>query len=267
MTRYSRNVAVALLLVSFVVLSGCALTNAGNDGAAGRQGSTSGSAEQRRVDIRMQLAIGYYEQGQYQVALSEIEQVVRQAPGYVDAYSMRGLIYMGLGDRKLAEQSFVQALKLSPHHPDVANNYALLLCDSGRQDEAMRYFNMALSNTMYRTPAVAAGNAGSCLWKQKRRNEAAVYFRQALQYDPANPLANVQLADWYLEQKDLERARFHMKFVENNTLLGADTLWLAIKVERRLGNREAERLLADQLGKRYPVSPEYVAYQRGAFDE
>ena len=36
---------------------------------------------------------------------------------------------------------------------------------------------------------------------------------------------------------------------------------------RRLGNQEGVRQLADQLRQRYPNSPEWAKYLRGAFDE
>jgi type IV pilus assembly protein PilF len=50
-------------------------------------------------------------------------------------------------------------------------------------------------------------------------------------------------------------------------LANAESLWLGIKVERRLGNRDAVEQLGSQLRKRYPQSVESSAWERGAFDE
>ncbi|HEV2608658.1 MAG TPA: type IV pilus biogenesis/stability protein PilW, partial [Noviherbaspirillum sp.] len=50
-------------------------------------------------------------------------------------------------------------------------------------------------------------------------------------------------------------------------IMTADVLWLAIKTERKLGDRAAETSLATQLRRRHPNSVEYAALQRGAFDE
>lgn len=267
MTIFSRNVAAAALLVSAVVLHGCALTEAGDAGTGSRPGVGGQSLEQRRIDVRMQLAVGYYEAQQYSVALGQVEQVIALAPSYADAYSMRGLIYMGLGDAVQAEGSFRQALRLDPMNPDVANNFGLLLCENGRLEEAVGHFDRALSARMYRTPVVAANNAGNCLLRQSRVDDAAGYFLRAVQFEPANPVANVHLAKWYLDQRDIERARFHMGFLESNDALSAEVLLLAIRMERRLGNGEREKRLAEQLSRRFPGSPEYVTYQRGALDE
>jgi type IV pilus assembly protein PilF len=143
----------------------------------------------------------------------------------------------------------------------------LLLCGSGREKQGLAYFDVALGNRAYRTPSVAASNAGACSLKLNDVTAAKAYFLQSLQYDPAGPLANVYMARWSLENQDVERARFHIGFVEKNNALSAEVLWLAIKTERQLGNIAAENNLVTQLRLRYPTSSEYAAYQRGAFDE
>jgi type IV pilus assembly protein PilF len=50
-------------------------------------------------------------------------------------------------------------------------------------------------------------------------------------------------------------------------MLSADVLWLAIRVKHMLGERAMEASLAAQLRKRFPGSPEYAAFERGAFSE
>jgi type IV pilus assembly protein PilF len=268
--KNTRAVAVVMIMTFSIVLSGCA-----SDGVLEKTvaGSVSGSAGvnpssfARRGEIRMQLAIGYYEQGQFATALEELERVIQLTPHDANAYAVRALVYMAQGELQLAENNFLHALKLSPNHPDFANNYGLLLCRSGRMEQSLVMFDHALSNAAYRTPAVAANNVAMCSVKLNDMVAAKRYFERSLQYDPAGPLANAYLAKWSLERQDLERARFHIGFLENNTTLSAEVLWLAIKVERQLDNKAAEKNLATILQLRYPTSSEYAAYQRGAFDE
>jgi type IV pilus assembly protein PilF len=50
-------------------------------------------------------------------------------------------------------------------------------------------------------------------------------------------------------------------------LANAESLWLGVKVERRMENRDAMLQLATQLQKRFPQSREAASYQRSAFDE
>ena len=42
---------------------------------------------------------------------------------------------------------------------------------------------------------------------------------------------------------------------------------VGIRIERGLGSRDGMRALAEQLRQRFPNSPEWARYQRGAFDE
>ena len=46
----------------------------------------------------------------------------------------------------------------------------------------------------------------------------------------------------------------------------AESLWLALRIERRMGQRVAEQSFANQLRRRFPGSPEYQALQKGKFD-
>jgi type IV pilus assembly protein PilF len=50
-------------------------------------------------------------------------------------------------------------------------------------------------------------------------------------------------------------------------LANAESLWLGVKIERALDDAVTVRQLADQLRRRFPDSPQWSAYQRGAFNE
>jgi len=45
-----------------------------------------------------------------------------------------------------------------------------------------------------------------------------------------------------------------------------ESLWLALRIERRLGDRTAETSLATQLRRRYPNSAEYRDLVQGKFE-
>ncbi|QGZ42989.1 type IV pilus biogenesis/stability protein PilW [Pseudoduganella flava] len=260
-------------------LSGCASDAAGTGGAGGT-GDTSGKAElptlsdataaQKRAQIRMQLAIGYYEQGQLPVALDEIKKAIAADPGYADAYGMRALIYMGMGETALADDNFKHALQLAPNNPDIANNYGSFLCQNGRVAESFRWFDGALASRQYASPAKALNNAGNCAVKIKDYERAEKYLLQALQLAPDLAVTNVNLAKVYYERRDYARANFFLTRlgkVAKADSLTADVLWLAIKVQHKLGDQGAEQQWATQLRRHHSTSPEYAAYQRGAFDE
>lgn len=262
--RFFALLAVALAAAALV--TGCASSPSAS--APGEVPSVSDQTDgQRRARIRLQLAVGYYEQRQMGVALDEIRQALAADPAFAEAYVMRALIYMDMGENKLAEESFLQAIKLAPNNPDFNNNYGWFLCQNGREKDSIAYFDAALKNRAYQSPGKALNNAGICSMKLKNKVAAERYFSQAFQYDPGNPTTNSNLARIYYDQGDYERARFYIGRVLKSDIMTADVLWLAIKIERKLGDRAAESSLVTQLRRRHGGSAEFAAYQRGAFDE
>lgn len=180
---------------------------------------------------------------------------------------MRALIYMDMGENRLAEDNFLQALKLAPNNPDFNNNYGWFLCQNSKEKQSIPYFETAFRNRAYQSPAKALNNAGLCSLKLKDRAAAEKYFSQAFQRDPGNPSTNANLAKIYFEQRDFERARFYVDRAMKADMMTADVLWLAIRIEHKLGDRTTEASLATRLRRHHPDSAEYAAYQRGAFDE
>ncbi|QCP14664.1 type IV pilus biogenesis/stability protein PilW [Pseudoduganella umbonata] len=258
-----------------MLLAACAGGPAGT-GADGTSGKaelatlSDATAAQKRAQIRMQLAVGYYEQGQLPIALDEIKKAIAADPGYADAYGVRALIYMGMGETTLADDNFKRALQLAPNNPDIANNYGSFLCQNGRVAESFRWFDAALASRQYSSPAKAMNNAGSCALKNKEYERAEQYLLQALQLAPDQPSTSANLARVYYERRDYVRANFfitRLGKVARPDSLPAEVLWLAVRVQHRLGDKGAEEGWATQLRRHHAASPEYAAYQRGAFDE
>lgn len=246
-----------------VLLVGCASNPAAGSGQE-MATSSDQTANQHRASIRLQLAVGYYRQGQMKVALDEAKRAMEADPASADAYSMAALIYMNLGETRLAETHFQRAIQLAPDDPDLRNNYGWFLCQNGRAKESIPYFEAAIHNKAYQSPAKALNNAGKCT---DDKAAAERYYTQAFQYEPGNADTNIALARINYERGNNDRARFYINRLTNSDVLTAEVLWLAIKIERKAGDRGAELSFVTQLARRYPDSAEYAAYQRGAFNE
>jgi len=264
------RMAVALALC---LLTACASNNTSSNGGATAELKTASDQTQaeKRAAIRLQLAVEYYQDGKYEIALDEIKKAIAADGDYADAYGVRALIYTAMNELPLAEENYQHALRLAPRNPDLANNYGTFLCQrANRPPEAMRHFDAALANPAYRTPVSAMVNAGQCSLKTKNIDAAERYLLNALRYNPNLPATSAGLARVYYERRDFQRAGFFIhRLTEVSTLdtLSADSLWLAIRVGRKTGERANEASLLAQLRRRFPGSPEFAAYERGAFDE
>ena len=251
-----------------MALGGCASAPAGDVGSTRDIMTESDEPESRkRARIRMELAVGYFEQGQTNVALDELKQVIASDPTFPDAYNLRGLIYMRLNDMRQAEDSFKRAVSLNPRDGNVQHNYGWLMCQQGRYDEAARAYDVAMANPMYAGRAKTLMAQGLCEARAGKTAEAERSLARSYELDAGNPVTGYNLAGLLFRRGDFNRAQFYIRRLNNSDLANAETLWLGVKVERRLGDRVAMVQLADQLRKRFPKSREAAAYDRGAFDE
>jgi type IV pilus assembly protein PilF len=219
-----------------------------------------------RAKAHTDLAAAYFELGNMGVALEEARIAVAADPTYAPAYNVQGLVNMDLRDNAAAEANFQRGLKLAPQDPDLNHNYGWFLCQTGREDQSLQWFMNALKSPLYTTPAKTYAAAGRCVQKRDPA-EAAQYFDRAMRLDPNNRQAMVPYADLlyrggrYQQAKELV-SRYN-KLVPEPT---AESLWLALRVERKLGDRLAEQSFATQLRRRYPNSPEYQSLIRGNFE-
>lgn len=258
-----------LALLAVMALPGCATTGAAGSADSHTDIVTESDEPEvrKRARIRLQLAVGYFEQGQTTIALDEIKQALAVDPSYADAFNLRGLIYMRLNDQRLAEESFRRAMALNPRDANVTHNYGWLLCQQARYPEAFQAFGQALANPTYGGRAKTWMTQGLCQLRAGQQAEAEHSLSKSYELDAGNPVAGYNLAALLYQRGELSRAQFYIRRLNNGELANAESLWLGIKVEQRLGNRDAVEQLANQLKKNYPQSREAGAYERGAFNE
>lgn len=259
-------------VLALALLAGLAACAGGPGGGAPDAGAdmltaSDESDARRRARLRMELAVGYFEEGKTAVALDELKQVLTLDPGFSDAHNLRGLIYMRLNDPRLAEESFRRAVSLNPRDANTQHNYGWLLCQQGRYPESMQAFGQALANPQYGERAKTWMTQGLCQARAGRQAEAERSLERAYELDAGNPITGYNLAALLYRRGEFPRAQFYIRRINNSELANAESLWLGIRVERKLNNREAMRQLADQLKRRFPQAQEFSAFERGAFDE
>lgn len=259
-----------LLAAGLSGISGCAsrMASVGPAGDGREMVTESDEPEARkRARLRLELAVGYFERGQTTVALDELKQSIAADPNYAQAYNLRGLIYMRLNDFRFSEESFRKALAMNPQDSNVMHNLGWLFCQQARYSEAQQQFTLALSNPQYGERAKTFRAQGMCQARAGLRTEAESSLLKSYEYDAGNPVTAYNLAMLLFQREDFVRAQFYVRRLNNTELANSESLWLGIKVEQRMQNREAMLQLAEQLVKRFPQSREAGAYQRGKFDE
>jgi type IV pilus assembly protein PilF len=262
----SNFIVLALALGSATLLAGCASQPQPVDTAQVVTPSDE-TENRRRARIRLELAVGYFEQGKVEIALDELKQAIAAEPSFPDPYNLRGLVFMRLNDQRQAEDSFRRALVLNPRDSNTLHNLGWLQCQQNRFDESIRTFEQAMSNPLYADRAKTLMAQGVCEARAGRTAEAERSLSRAYELDAANPITGFNLANLLFRRGEFQRAQFYIRRLNNSELANAESLWLGIKVERRMNDRDAMQQLGEVLRKRFPQSRERQAYDRSAFDE
>jgi type IV pilus assembly protein PilF len=224
---------------------------------------TQEATPQQRAQIRTELAAGYYERGQMDIALEELGNAKSIDPSYPKIYNVYGLVYAMLGERAKAEENFKQALSLAPNDSQIRENWGAFLSGTGHPREALPEFERVLKDPLYKTPEIALINAGKCSAALGDSKAADEYLRRALSVSPGNPIAAYNLALLAYRDKRNGEARAWMRPVMQQASPSAEALYLGACIERRQGDREAERSYESQLRNRWPDSAEAKAIARG----
>lgn len=279
--RSVRAVVVGLL-VAFL-LAGCvsrpdsrypvASANTVSRGAAStetrdRPTASDETDASRRASVRLELAGAYFSRGQMTIALDEVKKSIAANPNVAAAFNLRGLIYGNLGDHELAEESFRRAMQLDPKDADVMQNFGWYLCQRERFAEADALFIRALAVPQYQDSARTLLTQGVCQSRSGKADDAERTLVRAYALEPGNPAVAVNLSEVLFRKGDMERARFYIRRVNSvPSLISAQTLWLAARIENKIGNAQGAADFSEQLRSRFPQSPEATALAEGRFNE
>lgn len=262
-----------LCILLFVLgVSGCKSTPRKNSSAnTNAQGdvrtASDATALDRRSQIRLELAAGYYERKQYNVALDEVKQVLMYQPNHLGALNLRGLIYMAMEEDALAEQSFKSALGVYAQDTDTLQNYAWFLCAKKRYAEAYPRFDAATQTKNHLSRAKAYMTKGICQAQAQDLAGAQASLERSHRINPTNPVATFNLANVAYMRADYPAAKRYVQALNVSQYANAESLWLALRVENKLNNQAGVREIGMQLRNRFPSAQQTIAFERGEFDD
>lgn len=267
LARFGFAAAVGVALWVALGLSGCASSEPPADNPNVSYTASDAPDARKRATNRLQLAVLYFQDGKTTFALDEVKQAILADPGWYEPYWMRGLIQMQTTDYVQAESSFQRALGINPNAADLKHNYGILLCKMKRYDEGLKMFAAALASPTYGQIAKTYLEQGNCLLAMGNKPQAESSYQKSYELDASNAVTAYHMAALMFERNENVRAQFYARRINNSEQASAESLWLGIKIERRIGNADAANQLAAQLRKRFGQSSEAQALERGSFDE
>lgn len=250
------------IVVGAALLVGCATQPGGN----GSSTEADNSGDRQRARAFTDLASAYFVRAQYKIALDELRKAITADSRYGPAYNIYGQVYMELAEDGLAEENFRRAIELDRGDSVARNNYGWFLCTRGRYDEGLEQFSLALRNPLYAQPEQAMSNAGLCAEKKGDLALAEANLLKSLKLQPDNPGAALRLAGLYFRQGRLPEARQQLGRHAELAPPTAESLWLGVRLERKLGDRAQEAAYGLQLRKRFSDSNEARLLLMGQYE-
>ncbi len=231
------------------------------------------SPARERARLRLELATAYYLQGQDAVALEELRQALAHDPDSAAAWNLQGLVHLRQQQWRAAQEGFERALALAPGDADVLHNLGWLRCQPPQprlaEAEPLLRQALALSQAQARTEQAAKTWAalGLCQQRAGRLDEAAQSLQQSLAMVPGQPRALWPLAQVLHAQGRWPQAWTALAQWHAQEKPSAESLWLALRLARKLDNAPLAGQLAQQLRQEFGRSPQAQALDKGWFDE
>lgn len=239
------------MLAIIFILGGCA--SAGNQ-TNGTRGAVQDPGKAAKLNL--ELGVAYMERSENAKALKKLLKAIKIDSQYTDAHNALGILYSRLGEDEKAGDHFAKAVRSSPNDSSALNNYGQFLCAHGQRQEGEKLFARAVENPLYQTPEFAYLNAGICAKDDQDLDQAEIQFRAALKKNPYMPQALFHMADLSQSLGRHLQARGYIERYGEAARHNARSLWMAVNIEKTLGDVDAEASYALRLKNNFPDSEE-----------
>ena len=224
--------------------------------------STPGPSQDEKASaVNVQLGIGYLQQNKLELANEKLSKALRQDPNSASAHNAFAILQERLKQNDKAEYHYKKATELDRNDSQAANNYGTFLCRNGRELESEKYFRLAIDNPLYSTPEYAYTNAGVCLLKVGRVDDAREYLRKAIAVRSDFAPALFAIAGMYFEEMDYKNAEIYLSRYHLVAQPTSRSLWMSIRAALALDPNTDVSELVQRLASDFPDSREYRLWQ------
>jgi Tfp pilus assembly protein PilF len=165
------------------------------------------SKERRSSEIHHDLAVEALRAGRFPDALREFDAAIAVDEAFAEAHRGRGIVLdLGFGRLDEAEKAYRRAVEARPAFSEAHNDLGQLLARTGRWEEAIREFDAALENMLYKEPYVARCNKGMAMVRMGRRDEGIAEMRGCLAVAPSYCKGRRELGRILLDEKRMREA-------------------------------------------------------------
>lgn len=240
---------IIAVFVPIVFLSGCASSPDGKD-----------VDPTKAAEANATLGVRYMQQGNYEVAMNKLEKALKFDNSYAPAHHYIAELYRRLDRMDKADEHFRDALYYSDNDSSLYNNYGAFLCSQGRHEDGEKQFLKVLTNPTYRQRAQVFENLGLCVEQIPSLERAEEYLRSALRSNPRLPKSLLAMSRLSFAKGNYLSTRAYLQRYLEVARHTPESLWLGIRAERLLGDKNAVSSYGLLLKSNFPESEEARLY-------
>jgi len=248
---------LATVMLSITLLSSCVTQNYENDNPVVQNQAN----RDEMAATRISLGLGYLKMGNMAQAKLNLEKAKKFSPELVQVYTAFAHYYEVVGENELTSESYEKALSIKADDADTLNNYGVFLCRQKQVAAAEVQFLRAIAVPSYLLVAQSYENLASCYLQIDDFDKAEQYLNKAIDHSPNRTATLLQMVRLQYAKAEYGQAkRYQQKFERHTRRFTPDSLALAYKVYRKLGQRRTAKNYGTMLVKMYPQSWESKQY-------
>lgn len=216
---------------------------------------------EKAVRIYVEAGTRYLQSNKMENASRALHRAYEIAPDDPTVNNALALFYNAEGEDAQAVRHFEKAIAQDPGFSQARNNYAAYLYEHKQYDAAIKQLEMVTKDYKYSRRYTAYENLGICYLQRDDKQSAAAAFNRALQLNPNLPTSLLEMAELSLEEgNNLMVSRYLTKY-EAIAQPSPKQLWLGIRLQRILGDKNKLASYELALKKLFPGSDEYKTYK------
>jgi type IV pilus assembly protein PilF len=173
-----------------------------------------------------------------------------------------GLFFLVEQDDEKAEEHFLRAIAEDPEFSAAYNNYGAMLFRQKRYEEAIERLSVVNKHYRYEMRHQSFETLGQSYLALGRTADAGRAFSKALQLSPRMAGSLLGMAQISFAQGDYAAADHYLTQFETLGRRTPEQLWLGIRLQRQLGDKNRLASYELSLRKLYPGSAQFKEYEK-----
>lgn len=243
MIKLSRSL---ILVLSLATVAGCATTQE-------KKPKSDDPAQ-----LNLQLGMSYLQAGRLEIAKEKLDKAQELDPNLAEVYNARGVLHEELREYKQAEAQYAKATQTRSDYTVAEMNYARMLCQNDQASVGEQRFQALVPKLESTLQVQALIGSAVCAYKVSALDRAESNLRRALELEPNNPSATLELVELLQMQGQSRQARGLLQQYHAMAGYSPRSLQLGINIANALSDSTMQREMTQLLKSRFANSPEAV---------